>query len=224
MSMDDPGWGGFTPLPPDGTTPPAGPGGGAPRARQPLLIGSVAVAVVALIAVAVALALQGGGGGGSKVAVATTSPTTLTTTIPTTVAPTTTLTGGSLPDAASAYLALESPAYNSLTAFGAVVSGWRSSPPSAAQAQTAANPAAHAFQTFNAQLLARAWPVVVQSKVDTLASQVEVVANDLGGIGLAFTTGTRPAWATQFTTDGDALITDADAVRATLNLPALATG
>jgi hypothetical protein len=234
--MDDPGWGGFTPLPPDGAgpdtvgahqpAPPSGPRGGAPRPRKPLIIGSVAVAVVAVIAVVVAL-VAGGGGGGSKAAVAT-SPATVATTSPTTVAPTTTTTipattttppGGSLTSAASAYLALEAPAYNSLTAFGQAVAGWKASVPSAAQAQNEANPTVAAFNRLDSELLARTWPTVVQSKIDTLASQVEVVANELGGIRLAFTTGTLSAWATQFTNDGNTLGNDVNAVRAALNLP-----
>jgi hypothetical protein len=190
------------------------------------------VAVVAVIAVVLALALNGGGGKGSKAAVATTSPATRTTatsptaaalTTTTTIPAPTTLAGGSLLSAASAYLQLEGPAYSSLTAFGSVVAGWKTAHPSAAEAQTQANPTVAAFNHFSSQLLAKTWPTVIQSKIDNLASESEVVANDIADIRLAFTDGTLSAWGTQFTKDGDALATDVNTVRAALNLPALPT-
>jgi hypothetical protein len=239
--MDDPGWGGFTPLPSDGTppppdaagasqpAPPRGPGGGARRPSQPLLIGSVAVAVVVVVAIVLALSL-GGGGGKSKAAVATTTAPTLATTSPTTAAPTpttipapTTLPGESLASAASTYLTLEGPAYSSLTAFGSDVAGWKTVRPSAAEAQNEANPTVAAFNHFTSQLLARTWPSAIQPKINNLASQVEIVANDLADIRLAFANGTLSAWATQFDNDGDALGTDVNAVRAALNLPPIPT-
>jgi len=188
------------------------------------------VAVVALIAVVVALA-AGGGGGGSKGAVATTSPATRTTTSPPTDAPTTsttipaptTLPGESLARAASAYLVLEGPAYSSLTAFGNVVAGWKAVRPTAAEAQNEANPTVVAFNRFSSQLLAGTWPSAIQSKIDNLASQVEIVANDIADLRLAFTNGTTAAWANQFDNDGNALGTDINAVRAALNLPPIPT-
>jgi hypothetical protein len=70
-------------------------------------------------------------------------------------------------------------------------------------------------------LLAGTWPTVVQPQINTMASQVEVVANDLGGLQLAFSNNTEKAWATQFETDANQLVTDANAVRSTLGLPAL---
>jgi hypothetical protein len=138
-------------------------------------------------------------------------------------ATTTTAAGESIAQAGTAYLALETPAYNSLTAFGSTVSGWDANPPTASAAQAAANPTIVEFKNFSTKLLSGTWPAAVQPQINTLASQVEVVANDLGGLDLAFSNGNQSSWATTFENDANTLVTDVNAVRSTLQLPALAT-
>jgi hypothetical protein len=221
MSMDDPGWGEEIPEDPSsaasGTQKPAK--SGQSSIFQPTriqLIGGGAVVVVIIVVIAVLLA------GGKKPSASTTATTHAVTTT-TRAATTTTAAGESIAKAGTAYLALETPAYDSLTSFGSVVSGWDANPPTAAAAQTAANPTIVDFKSFSTKLLAGPWPAAVQPQINTLASQVEVVANDLGGLGLAFSNNTQSAWANQFETDANTLVTDANAVRATLNLPALST-
>lgn len=221
MSMDDPGWGeavpeGAAPAP----TAPVRPTGNQltefAQSNRYLLIG-VGVGIV-LIIVVIAVVVTSGG---NKSSTSTLTPATTATTLPPT---TTTAVGGSLSDAAGAYLAMETPAYNSLTALGSVVSGWSTTAPSPAEAQQAANPTVDAFRVFGTALLARTWPPAVKPQINALASQVEIVANDLGNLELTFSQGTQSAWGTQFTADATALVNDANAARSTLGLPALPTG
>lgn len=221
MSMDDPGWGEEIPEEPSpaagATKKPAksGQSGIFQPTRIQLIVG-VAVVVVIIVVVAVVLT-------GSKTPNASTTATTNARTPTTKIATTTTAAGQSIAQAGTAYLALETPAYNSLTAFGSSISGWDANPPTPAAAQAAANPTIVEFKSFNAKLLARTWPAAVQQQINTLASQVEVVANDLGGLDLAFSNNTQSAWASQWETDANTLVTDVNAVRTTLNLPALST-
>jgi hypothetical protein len=222
MSMDDPGWGEEVP---EDSSPAAVRAPKAPKATQSgifqptrtqLIIGGVIVLVV-IVVVAILLS------SGAKKPTSSTTTTTHAVTSTTHAATTTTAAGESIAQAGTAYLALETPAYNSLTAFSSTVSGWDSNPPTASAAQAAANPTITEFKNFSTKLLAGTWPSAVQSQINTLASQVEVVANDLGGLDLAFSQGNQSAWASQFETDANTLVTDVNAVRATLNLPALAT-
>jgi hypothetical protein len=208
--MDDPGWGEEIP------DEPSAPAGGAKEgksrtsglsqpSRNQLIVG-VAVVVVVIVVVAVLVS------GHSK----KTPSTTPTTNHPAT---TTTEAGPSVAEAGKTYIALETPAYNSLTAFGSVVSTWGTTAPTQASAQNAANPAVLAFKTFSAKLLQGSWPASVQPEINTLSSQAEVVANDLGDVSLAIANGTNGQWATGFGADGDQLVTDANAVRSKLKLP-----
>jgi hypothetical protein len=221
MSMDDPGWG--EEIPEDqspaasGTKKPAksGQSGIFQPTRIQLIVGG-AVVVVIIVVVAVLLT-------GSKKPSVNSTLTTHAVTPTTQAATTTTAAGESIAKAGTAYLALETPAYNSLTAFGSAISGWDANPPTPTVAQTTANPAIVQFKNFSTKLLADTWPAVVQPKINTLASQVEVVANDLGGLQLAFSNNTESAWATQFETDANQLVTDVNAVRTMLGLPDLST-
>jgi hypothetical protein len=215
MSMDDPGWGEEIPDEPSATavgTKEAKPrtSGMSQPSRNQLIIG---VAVVVVIIVVIALLVSGH----SK----KTPSTTPTTNRP--AATSTTEAGPSVADAAKNYVELETPAYNSLTAFGSVVSTWGTTAPTQATAQTAANPAILAFKTFSAKLLQGSWPASVQPEINTLASQVEVVANDLGDVSLAIANGTNAQWAMGFGTDADKLIDDVNAVRSKLKLPPLSS-
>jgi hypothetical protein len=220
MSMDDPGWG--EEIPEDqssaasGTKKPAksGHSGIFQPTRIQLIVGA-AVVVVIIVVVAVLLTQS------KKPNAVNATLTTHAVTPTTQAATTTTAAGESIAQAGTAYLALETPAYNSLTAFGSAISGWDANPPTAAVAQTTANPTIVQFKSFSTKLLAGTWPTVVQPQINTMASQVEVVANDLGGLQLAFSNNTEKAWATQFETDANQLVTDANAVRSTLGLPAL---
>jgi hypothetical protein len=212
MSMDDPGWGEEIP-----DEPPAAAGGakeaksqtsGLSQPSRNQLIGGVAVVVVVIVVVALLVS------GHSKKTPSTTPTTNHQVT-------TTTAAGPSVAEAGKTYIALETPAYNSLTAFGSVVSTWGTTAPTQASAQNAANPAVLAFKTLSAKLLQGSWPASVQPEINTLSSQAEVVANDLGDVSLAIANGTNGQWATGFGTDGDQLVTDANAVRAKLKLPPL---
>jgi hypothetical protein len=212
MSMDDPGWGEEIPDEPSAAA------GGPKEAKsrtsglsQPSrnqLIGGVAAVVVVIVVIALVVS------GHSKK-----TPSTTTTTHHT--ATSTTEAGPSVAEAGRNYVALETPAYNSLTAFGSVVSTWGTTAPTQATAQNAANPAILAFKTFSDKLLQGSWPASVQPEINTLSSQVEVVANDLGDVSLAIANGTNGQWAQGFGTDADQLITDVNAVRSKLKLPAL---
>jgi hypothetical protein len=220
MSMDDPGWGEAVPDEPSagaggGTKTPKSSGGGLFQPTRIQLIAGAAVVIVIIVVVALLVS------GGKKPTSSTTGTT--TTSAKHSATTTTAAAGGSIASAGAAYLALETPAYDSLTSFGSIVSGWVNNPPTPSAAQTAANPTIIAFKTLSNKLLARAWPSAVQPQINTLSSQVEVVANDLGGLSLAYADNTRSAWATTFETDANTLVTDANAVRSTLNLPALAT-
>jgi hypothetical protein len=214
MSMDDPGWGEEVPEEPSvGATEKKtakNRKGGLSQPSRPQLIGGAAVVVVIIVVFAVLVT------GGKK------SNNTTTTTTSQRVT-TTTAAGESIAAAGKQYISLETPAYNSLTAFGSVVSGWTANPPTSSAAQNAANPTILEFKDFSSKLLADTWPTTVQSQVNTLSSQVEVVANDLGDLGLAFADSTNAQWATTFENDANTLVTDANAVRAKLKLPALAT-
>ena len=222
MSMDDPGWGEAVP---DGAAPapaaPAPPTGNQlknfAQANRNVLIGVGAALVIVVIVIAV-LASSGGNKASTTTSV---TPATAATTLPPT---TTTAVGGSLSDAAGAYLAMETPAYNSLTSFGSVVSGWSTTAPTPAEAQQAANPSVDAFRAFGTALLGRTWPPAVKPQINALASQVEIVANDLGNLQLTFSQGTQAAWGTSFNADATALVNNANAARSTLGLPALPTG
>jgi predicted metalloprotease len=222
MSMDDPGWGEEVPdeptaSPAGATSSPKSSGtGGFQPSRNQLIIGG---AVVVVIIVVLAIVLS------SSKKTNSTTTTTTTNSVTSTTHPSTTTTAASesIAHAGTSYLALETPAYNSLTAFGSVVSGWDANPPTPSAAQTAANPTILEFKTFSSKLLAGTWPAAVQPQINTLASQVEVVANDLGDLGLAFSNNTQSTWSTTFENDANQLVTDANAVRTTLKLPALAT-
>ena len=221
MSMDDPGWGEAVPegaasAPAAPTLPAASPLKDFAQSNRNLLIG-VGVGIV-LIIIVIALVVSSGG---NKSSTAKVTPPTSTTTLPPT---TTTAVGGSLADAAGAYLAMETPAYNSLTSFGSAISGWSTTAPTPVEAQQAANPTVDAFRAFGAALLARTWPPAVKPQINALASQVEIVANDLGNLQLAFSQGTQSAWATSFNADATALVNNANAVRSSLGLPALPVG
>ena len=214
MSMDDPGWGEEIPDEPSaaaasGTKEAKSRSGGlAQPSRNQLIVG---VAVVAVVIVLIAILVSGH---------KKPSPSTTTTSRPAT---STTASGPSIAEAGRNYVALETPAYNSLTAFGSVVATWGTTAPSQTDAQNAANPAILAFKSFSAKLLQGTWPASVQPEINTLSSQAEVVANDLGDVSLAIANGTNAQWATGFTTDANQLLSDANAVRAKLNLPALST-
>jgi hypothetical protein len=214
MSMDDPGWGEEVPDEPSavagGTKVAKSRTSGLSQPSRNQLIGGVAVVVVIIVVIALLVS------GHSKKTPSTTATTVHQVT-------TTTEAGPSITDAAKTYVALETPAYNSLTAFGSVVSTWGTTAPTQATAQNAANPAILAFKTFGDKLLQGSWPVSVQPEINTLASQVEVVANDLGDVSLAIANGTNAQWATGFGTDANQLITDVNAVRSKLKLPALST-
>jgi hypothetical protein len=214
MSMDDPGWGEEVPDEPSasavGTKEPKNRTSGLSQPSRNQLIGGVVVVVVIIVVIALLVS------GHSK----KTPSTTPTTNHPAT---STTVAGPSIADAGRNYVALETPAYNSLTAFGSVVSTWGTTAPTQATAQNAANPAILAFKTFSDKLLQGSWPASVQPQINALSSQVEVVANDLGDVSLAIANGTNAQWASMFGTDANQLITDVNAVRAKLNLPALST-
>jgi hypothetical protein len=215
MSMDDPGWGEEVPDEPSAKSA-AKSGtknrvGGLSQPSRWQLIGGGAVVVIIIVVFAVLVT------GGKK---HNDNSTTTTTTSHVT---TTTAAGESIAAAGKAYIALETPAYNSLTAFGSIVSGWTTNPPTSSAAQNAANPTILEFKDFSSKLLAATWPDSVQSQINTLSSQVEVVANDLGDLGLAFADNTNAQWATTFENDANTLVTDANAVRSKLKLPALAT-
>jgi hypothetical protein len=219
MSMDDPGWGEAVPDVPATPSAPrssGGPGGGSPLQNRNVLIGVGAVVVIAIVVVVAVLA-----SGGHHNKSATTTTVAPTTSRPSAATTTTTGASAALAKAGATYLSYETPAYNSLTAFGSAISDWDKHAPTAAVAQQTANPAVLAFKKLNQQLLSHTWPASVQAKMDTLASQAEVVSNDLGGLQLAFTQGTESQWGAQFTTDGNTLVTDADAVRTALGLPQL---
>jgi hypothetical protein len=222
MSMDDPGWGEEIPEDPSPTT--SGTEKPAKSSQSSIfqptrtqLIAGGAVVVVVIVVIAVLLS-------GSKNPNNTKTPTTHALTPTSQAATTTTAAGESIAKAGTAYLALETPAYNSLTAFGSAISGWDANPPTPAVAQTTANPTIVQFKNFSTKLLADTWPTAVQPKINTLASQVEVVANDLGGLQLAFSNNTETAWASQWETDANQLVTDVNAVRSALGLPDLSTG
>jgi hypothetical protein len=218
MSMDDPGWGEEIPDEPSPSTSAKkstkSSGGGLTQPSRNQLIAGGAVVIV--IIVVFALLVTGGKKPKNDVTTTTANHSARTTT-PTTSA------SAAITAAGKSYLGLENPAYDSLTAFGSVVSGWTTNAPTADSAQAAANPTITAFKTFSNGLQSTTWPALVQPEVNTLSSQVEVVANDLGGLGLAIASGTNQQWATTFESDSNTLVTDVNAVRAKLNLPALAT-
>ncbi len=216
MSMDDPGWGEEVPADSAsgrGSGSPLGKGGpsGPSGISRNVLIGGGAVVVVIIIVVIVLVA-----SGSSK---KTATSTTTTTTAPKAV--TTTTVG--LAKYGTAYLAMESPAYSALSAFGTTVSGWDANPPTAIAAQQAADPVVNQFKLFQGKLLATTWPTAVQPNANALASQVGVVSNDLEGLSLAFQQNGQAAWGTQFTTDANALVADVNTVRGQLGLPKLPT-
>ena len=221
MSMDDPGWGEAVP---EGAAPapaaPERPAGNQlndfAKSNRNLLIGVGLGVVVIIIVIAVVVS-----SGGKKSSTSKVTPATSPTTLPPT---TTTAAGGSLADAAGVYLAMETPASNSLTSFGSAISGWSTTLPTPVEAQQAANPTVDAFRTFGTALLAKSWPPAVKPQINALASQVEIVANDLGNLQLTFSQGTQSAWATQFNADATALVNNANAARSSLGLPALPTG
>ena len=215
MSMDDPGWGEEVPAGSVGGHG-SGPSLGQGRSAGPsglsrnLLIGGGAVLVV-IVAVVIVLVAS---------ASSNKSATTTTTTVPKAV--TTTTIG--VAKYGQVYLAMESPAYSALNDFGTVVSGWQANPPTPVSAQQAADPVVNQFKLFQGKLLATTWPASVQPNINTLASQVGVVSGDLEGLSLAFQQNGQAAWGTQFTTDGNALVSDVNTVRGQLSLPLLPTG
>jgi len=216
MSMDDPGWG--EEVPADS----AGGGGAGPSSgqrgssgpsginRNVLIGGGVVVAVILVVVII----LVASGSSNKKAAVSTT---------PTSAAKSVTTTTVGLAKYGQVYLAMESPAYSALSDFGTTVSGWQANPPTAVAAQQAADPVVNQFKLFQGKLLATTWPAAVQPNINTLASQVGVVASDLEGLSLAFEQNGQAAWGTQFTTDGNALVADVNTVRGQLGLPLLPT-